>query len=120
MPVTTPIEFGGRVVMVGCGSIGQAVLPLLRRHLALAADGLIVLAADEVGRGISQEQRAQFFYAHLKPRSFRRILARHLRRGDLLLNLSVAEPQRCRSVSAISQGRANDLPPAAPAITLAP
>ena len=89
MPVTTPIEFGGRVVMVGCGSIGQAILPLLRRHLALAADGLIVLAADEVGRGVSQEQRAQFFYAHLKPRSFRRILARHLRRGDLLLNLSV-------------------------------
>jgi homospermidine synthase len=87
--VTTPIEFGGRVVMVGCGSIGQAILPLLRRHLALAADGLIVLAADEVGRGVSQEQRAQFFYAHLKPRSFRRILARHLRRGDLLLNLSV-------------------------------
>ena len=89
MPVTTPIEFGGRVVMVGCGSIGQAILPLLRRHLALAADGLIVLAADEVGRGVSQEHRAQFFYAHLKPRSFRRILARHLRRGDLLLNLSV-------------------------------
>jgi homospermidine synthase len=89
VPVTTPIEFGGRVVMVGCGSIGQAILPLLRRHLALAADGLIVLAADEVGRGVSQEQRAQFFYAHLKPRSFRRILARHLRRGDLLLNLSV-------------------------------
>ena len=89
MPVTTPIEFGGRVVMVGCGSIGQAILPLLRRHLALPSDGLIVLAADEVGRGVSQEQRAQFFYAHLKPRSFRRILARHLRRGDLLLNLSV-------------------------------
>jgi homospermidine synthase len=87
--VTTPIEFGGRVVMVGCGSIGQAILPLLRRHLALPSDGLIVLAADEVGRGVSQEQRAQFFYAHLKPRSFRRILARHLRRGDLLLNLSV-------------------------------
>ena len=87
--MTTPIEFGGRVVMVGCGSIGQAILPLLRRHLALPSDGLIVLAADEVGRGVSQEQRAQFFYAHLKPRSFRRILARHLRRGDLLLNLSV-------------------------------
>ena len=75
--------------MVGCGSIGQAILPLLRRHLALPSDGLIVLAADEVGRGVSQEQRGQFFYAHLKPRSFRRILARHLRRGDLLLNLSV-------------------------------
>jgi homospermidine synthase len=87
--VTAPLEFGGRIVMVGCGYVGQAILPLLRRHLTLGTDGLIVLAADEVGRGIAQEHGAQFIYAHLKPRSFRRILARHLRRGDLLLNLSV-------------------------------
>ena len=87
--MTAPIEFGGRVVMVGCGSIGQAILPMLRRHLALAAGGLIVLAADEVGRGVAEQHGAKFIYAHLKPRSFRRILARHLRRGDLLLNLSV-------------------------------
>jgi homospermidine synthase len=87
--VTVPLAFGGRVVMVGCGCIGQAILPLLRRHLALAPDALTVLAADEVGRGIAQEHGAQFIYAHLKPRSFRRILARHLREGDLLLNLSV-------------------------------
>ena len=84
-----PIQFGGRIVMVGCGSIGQAILPLLRRHFTLAADHLIVLAADEVGRVVAQEHDAQFFYAHLKPRSFRRILGRHLRRGDLLLNVSV-------------------------------
>ena len=31
-------EFSGRVLMVGCGSIGQAMLPLLRRHLSLPAE----------------------------------------------------------------------------------
>jgi homospermidine synthase len=87
--VTATVEFGGRIVMVGCGGIGQAILPLLRRHIAFGSDGLSVLAADEVGRGIAQECGAQFVYAHLKPRSFRRILGRHLRPGDLLLNLSV-------------------------------
>jgi homospermidine synthase len=87
--VTGSLEFGGRVVMVGCGCIGQTMLPLLRRHLALGPGALTVLAADEVGRGIAQEHGAQFVYAHLKPRSFRRILTRHLRSGDLLLNLSV-------------------------------
>ncbi len=87
--VPARLEFGGRIVMVGCGSIGQAVLPLLKRHVALGPEALTVLAADEVGRGIAQEHGAQFIYAHLKPRSFRRILTRHLRRGDLLLNLSV-------------------------------
>jgi homospermidine synthase len=87
--VTGSLEFGGRVVMVGCGCIGQTMLPLLRRHLALGPGAFTVLAADEVGRGIAQEHGAQFVYAHLKPRSFRRILTRHLRSGDLLLNLSV-------------------------------
>jgi len=84
-----PLEFGGRIVMVGCGSIGQAILPMLRSRLALGGDDLVVLAADEVGRGVAGKHGAQFVYAHLKPRTFRRILARHLRRDDLLLNLSV-------------------------------
>lgn len=84
-----PVDFPGRIIMVGCGSIGQATLPLLRRHIALGSDALIVLAADELGRGIAQECGATFVHAHLKPRSYRRILARHLRPGDLLLNLSV-------------------------------
>lgn len=81
--------FGGRVVMIGCGSIGQAILPLLRRHLGFAADGLTVLSADERGRGIASAAGARFVHCHLKPGSFHRDLARHLRAGDLLLNLSV-------------------------------
>jgi len=83
------VAFPGRIVMVGCGSIGQVILPLLRRHVALGPDSIIVLAADEVGRGVAYENGAPFFYAHLKPRSFRRLLAQHVRAGDLLLNLSV-------------------------------
>ncbi len=75
--------------MVGCGSIGQATLPLLRRNLALGPDRLVVLAADEVGRGIAREHGALFVHAHLKPRSYRRSLAAHVHAGDLLLNLSV-------------------------------
>jgi homospermidine synthase len=75
--------------MVGCGSIGQAILPLLRRHVVLGPEALTVLSADETGRGIALEHGAMFEHSHLKPRSFRRILNRHVRPGDLLLNLSV-------------------------------
>ena len=39
-------EFSGRVLMVGCGSIGQAMLPLLRKHLVLPEDGLTELEAS--------------------------------------------------------------------------
>ncbi len=86
---TTPIEFSGRVTIIGCGAIGQTILPLLRRHLALGEDKLTVLAADELGRGVAKEFGAPLVHAHLKPRSYRRILSRHLKPGDLLLNLSV-------------------------------
>jgi homospermidine synthase len=84
-----PVEFSGRAVMVGCGSIGQTTLPLLRKHLTLGAGQLVVISADETGRGVAQQNGATFIHTHLKPRNHRRILARHLRRGDLLLNLSV-------------------------------
>ena len=88
-PQPPSVEFDGRIVMVGCGSVGQATLPLLRRHVAQAPDQLVVLAADESGRGVATECGASFVHAHLKPRSYKRSLRPHLRRGDLLLNLSV-------------------------------
>ncbi|MFZ9060914.1 MAG: saccharopine dehydrogenase NADP-binding domain-containing protein, partial [Steroidobacteraceae bacterium] len=84
-----PIDFAGRVVMIGCGSIGQVVLPLLRNHLALGSDALQVLSADERGRGIAQACGARFVHCHLKPGNFHRQLSRYLAAGDLMLNLSV-------------------------------
>jgi homospermidine synthase len=83
------IEFAGRVLMIGCGSIGQATLPLLRRHLALPEGGLTVLEASEHGRALAAAHQARFVHCHLKPATYQRELARRLRPGDLLLNLSV-------------------------------
>jgi homospermidine synthase len=82
-------EFPGRVLMVGCGSIGQAMLPLLRRHLQLPEDGLAVLEASEQGRALAAANQARFVHCHLKPSTYQRELRRRLKPGDLLLNLSV-------------------------------
>lgn len=84
-----PVEFAGRVIMIGCGSIGQAILPLLRRHVALRDDGLVVLSADEFGRGVAENEGARFVHCYLKPGNYRRLLSRYVRAGDLVLNLSV-------------------------------
>lgn len=83
------VEFSGRVVMIGCGSIGQTVLPVLRRHVTLDNQRLIVLSADEQGRRIATECGARFVHCHLTPGNHRRLLAQHVAAGDLLLNLSV-------------------------------
>ena len=78
----------GRLVMIGCGSIGQAILPLLPRHVETTG-GITVLAADERGRNVAAAQQARFIHCHLKPGTFHRDLKKHLAAGDLLLNLSV-------------------------------
>jgi len=72
----TPDGFGGRLVMIGCGSIGQAVLPILRNHIHLAPGALTVLSADERGRGTAEANGARFIHCHLKPGNYHRQLAR--------------------------------------------
>ncbi len=84
------LQFTGRVIIIGCGSIGQGILPLIRRHIPLEGDGrLLVLSADEQGRGIARKCGARFEHAHLTPGNHRRILGKHVSAGDLVLNLSV-------------------------------
>jgi homospermidine synthase len=82
-------ELPGRLIMIGCGSIGQAVLPLLRKHVSLPTDGLTVLSADERGRSLAGVEGARFVHCHLKPGNYHRQLAKFVGAGDMVLNLSV-------------------------------
>ena len=41
--------FNGRLVIVGFGSIGQGVLPLILRHVALKPDQITVIAPEYRG-----------------------------------------------------------------------
>ena len=43
-------EFSGRLVIVGFGSIGQGVLPLLLRHIAMTPAQITIVTAEERGR----------------------------------------------------------------------
>jgi len=41
------VQFNGRLVLLGFGSVGQAVLPLLFRHLGLTPDRVTIVKAGE-------------------------------------------------------------------------
>ncbi len=43
-------QLPGQLVMLGCGSIGQAVLPLILRHLGVTPDRITIVTADGRGR----------------------------------------------------------------------
>lgn len=83
------VPFGGRMVMLGCGSIGQGVLPLLFKHLDLTPDRLTVIAADSAGAGVAAEYGVAFEEAMLTPENYRDLVGPRLGKGDFLLNLSV-------------------------------
>lgn len=75
--------------MIGCGSIGQAVLPLLVHDMRIAPGRITVVSADERGREIALALGVAFKVAPLAPDNVRAVLEPLLRAGDFLLNLSV-------------------------------
>lgn len=82
-------RFGGRIVIVGFGSIGQGVLPLLLRHVDVAPDQISILTADESGREVAESYGIGFAVTPLRKGNYLSVLDPLLGPGDFLLNLSV-------------------------------
>ncbi|HEY3784582.1 MAG TPA: saccharopine dehydrogenase C-terminal domain-containing protein [Steroidobacteraceae bacterium] len=83
------VDFPGRILIVGFGSIGQGVLPLLLRHIGIAPERITIVTADDKGRAVAAEYGIKLVKETLVRENFRRILTPLLGRGDFLLNVSV-------------------------------
>lgn len=83
------IEFPGRIVMIGLGSIGQGVLPLLLRHIGISPDRITIVTADDRGREEAGKFGITVVKEALTRENFRRVLAPLVGRGDFVLNVSV-------------------------------
>ncbi|MGH6947007.1 MAG: saccharopine dehydrogenase NADP-binding domain-containing protein, partial [Kiloniellales bacterium] len=85
----TYVGFDKRLVMLGCGSIGQGVLPLLLRHLGLEPEQITVIAADDFGVPVAREYGIEHITRPLTRENCHAELQPRLGAGDFLLNLSV-------------------------------
>jgi homospermidine synthase len=83
------VEFPGRIVLVGFGSIGRGMLPLILRHIGITPERLTIVTADDSGRAVAAEFGVKLIRETLTRESYRRILNPLLGRGDFLLNVSV-------------------------------
>src|SRR5712692_6698096 len=83
------VAFSGRLVIVGFGSIGQGVLPLLLRHLEVGAGQITIITAEPRGREVAAEYGVRFVETALTRENYRATLDPQLGRGDFLLNVSV-------------------------------
>jgi homospermidine synthase len=84
------LDFKGRMVMVGFGSIGQGVLPLIFRHIGIEPSQ-ITIVTDEMRGGEEEARRygVKFVVKRLTRANYRSTLAGLLGKGDFLVNLSV-------------------------------
>ncbi len=89
MPDHKHAAFAGRLVIVGFGSIGQGVLPLLLRHLDIRAEQITIVTAEPRGRDVAAEYGIAFVETPLTRENYRAMLKPLLASGDFLLNVSV-------------------------------
>jgi len=86
------IQYGclpGRLVIIGCGSIARAVLPLLFRHLKLDAKDVTIVTADDSSKPIAEEYGIRYIVNPITRKNLHTMLEPLVDRNDYLLNLSV-------------------------------
>src|SRR6266849_5060724 len=83
------VNFPGKIVMVGFGSIGQGILPLILRHIGTSSERITIVTAEDRGQSEAREYGVKFVNSPLTRDNYRRVLKPLLNQGDFLLNLSV-------------------------------
>lgn len=84
-----PPRYKNKILMIGCGSVGQGLLPLLFGEFGVSPEQVTIITADEAGRHVADSYNVRYLVEPVTPENYREILARHLGAGDLLLNLAV-------------------------------
>lgn len=79
----------GRLVMLGFGSIAQASLPLLLRHLDLPPERIEIITADDNGVEIARAYGVGHRILPLTEHNYREVLEPLIVPGSFVLNLSV-------------------------------
>lgn len=81
------------ILILGFGSIGQGLLPMLLKHFSLQAAQITLIAADDEGADEGMVEAQQFGLSikriSLDQGNYATVLAQHLQAGDLLINVSV-------------------------------
>jgi homospermidine synthase len=86
---TIHAKFDGRLVIIGFGSIGQGVLPLILRHIEIKPSRITIVTAEDWGGEEAADYGIRFVVEPLTLTNYRAILDPIIRKGDFILNLSV-------------------------------
>ncbi len=96
---------GVRILMLGCGSVGQGLLPLLFSKYSIDPSQLTIVSADEAGAEVATHFNVCYLVDPVTPDNCESLLSRYLKAGGVLLNLSVD----VSSVALIAWCKAHDV-----------
>jgi homospermidine synthase len=103
---TKYLKFKGRIVIIGFGSIGQGILPLILRHIDAKPSQITIVTAEDLGQKEAKDLGVRFVVERLTEENYVSTLEPLLSVGDFLLNVSVevssiALIELCRSKGAL-------------------
>jgi len=82
----------GSIVLIGFGSIGRGILPLIERHIDFDLKRLVVIDPSDAHRAVLDERGIRFIHQAVTQDNYRELLAPLLTEGDgqgFCINLSV-------------------------------
>jgi homospermidine synthase len=83
------VKFDKKIVMIGFGSVGQSILPLLFRHIDVKPEQVTVVNKKADGQDRAKEYGIHFMVHPITKENYQTFLGDMLEEGDFLLNLSV-------------------------------
>src|SRR5205085_4402419 len=94
MTTSHPIhaEFAGPIVMIGFGSIGRGLLPLLERHIGFDRSKFVVIDPVDTDRKLLDQRKLRFEQVAITRENYRGVLSPLLTAGPgrgMIINLSV-------------------------------
>lgn len=84
------IEFGGRVLVIGCGYVARCTIPLLLKHLKMPPKKITVMDFVDNRESIadSMKQGVKFVIDRVRPDNLSTLLQRYVGPGDMILDLA--------------------------------
>lgn len=82
-------QLQNRIVILGFGCIGQAVLPLIFRHIQCRPEQVVIISKDAQGEKIAAHFGISIQQVSINEANYQQILGEQLQPNDFLLNLSV-------------------------------
>jgi homospermidine synthase len=83
------VAFKNRILMIGCGSIGGGVLPLILRHIDVKPEQITIITADDRGADEAKKYGIEFIKQPVTQANYKDLIGKRLNVGDFCVNLSV-------------------------------